>query len=1035
MELYLNDITVSDSGFGNNTLQVFALKETGENVFVEIKNFETYFFVGFEDDDISEDYVKTKYMNRFKDEEWFKNVTKMSLIKQKKLIGFSDGKQFPFIKLTFKSVVKSYIVRNKLEEMAGQKPPKDGQTTDLIKYKGMAVYESRSVDPILKFFHSTGVKPSDYFVIKNYDKVIDSKKKSHCMEEYIVDISDVSPCKGDKKPPPLMICSYDIESSGLNPNNDFIFQVSVLFARLGDKLNDGDHASEYHKDGCVICVGKTESIDGTPIIEVNNEMELLEKFKEIIIERGVNILTGYNTFKFDSNFLHVRAKKYGFSDFNKLSFLKTYKCPLQEKTLESAAFGKNELKQIIIPGRVEIDMFMVCKRGQTKLNSYKLNAVCDHYFGGHKDDITYADILEACTGKDPHKLGVIAKYCYQDSGLVLRLLDKVKELYDASAMAKLSMVPLTYVLGRGQQIKCLSLILNRIHGEYVCNFGNSIPIEGEEKKGYKGASVIEAKKGFYEEDPVVTMDFASLYPTIMMRHQLCYTTIVKNDKYLGIEGVHYQDFEVSEGVSATFAYRPGNDSILCEIEKTLWSARKATRKLMKSIDDPFTLSLLDSKQKCEKVTMNSLYGFTGTVNHGMLPLVEIAAAITSTGRKMIEQTKTYAEEKHGANVIYGDTDSVMVIFPGHKKYTDRKEKMEYCFERGETVSAEISKLFGAPILLEFENVYFKYLLVSKKRYAGNSWTKVDKPDYLTMKGLVTVRRDNAPFVGRCASEMIHMLMDLNVTDSRSKVKKHLHDTLLKLEGGDLPVSDLTIRKELKKWEYASATTQGTMARKLIERAEEQKVFREYMKSANETPGGYDDTLLKDVMNKVKEVRNYLGFRYKKAISIKDTIVGINNGAFKNDCYKSENSKVLFDYITNIFDNEENRIVKGLVSAGIGDSFELDTRYSAFAKYDVVEWEAPTLGDRLPYVVIIGKGDVTSRVEDPRMVELGRSIPDTLYYINQQLKNPVIDLLQHVIESPETVFTDFERRAANKKSGRREITSFFTFSKKARKEVS
>lgn len=93
--------------------------------------------------------------------------------------------------------------------------------------------------------------------------------------------------------------------------------------------------------------------------------------------------------------------------FKKLSFIKNLECNLEVKTLQSAALGKNELKQVIIPGPVEIDLFMVMRRSQ-KLSSYKLNAVCEKFFGGKKDDVTYKDILEACTTKDPKKLGVIA---------------------------------------------------------------------------------------------------------------------------------------------------------------------------------------------------------------------------------------------------------------------------------------------------------------------------------------------------------------------------------------------------------------------------------------------------------------------------------------------------------------------------------------------------------------------------------------------------------------------------------------------------
>lgn len=45
---------------------------------------------------------------------------------------------------------------------------------------------------------------------------------------------------------------------------------------------------------------------------------------------------------------------------------------------------------------------------------------------------------------------------------------------------------------------------------------------------YEGATVIEPKKGYYDA-PIATLDFASLYPSIMMAHNLCYTTLLDKD--------------------------------------------------------------------------------------------------------------------------------------------------------------------------------------------------------------------------------------------------------------------------------------------------------------------------------------------------------------------------------------------------------------------------------------------------------------------------------------------------------------------------
>lgn len=52
-------------------------------------------------------------------------------------------------------------------------------------------------------------------------------------------------------------------------------------------------------------------------------------------------------------------------------------------------------------------------------------------------------------------------------------------------------------------------------------------IESGEGDGesYEGATVIEPQRGYYQQ-PIATLDFSSLYPSIMIAHNLCYTTLL-----------------------------------------------------------------------------------------------------------------------------------------------------------------------------------------------------------------------------------------------------------------------------------------------------------------------------------------------------------------------------------------------------------------------------------------------------------------------------------------------------------------------------
>src|SRR5262249_55952606 len=125
---------------------------------------------------------------------------------------------------------------------------------------------------------------------------------------------------------------------------------------------------------------------------------------------------------------------------------------------------------------------------------------------------------------------------------------------------------------------------------------------------------------------------------------------------------------------------------------------------------------------------------------------------------------------HDATVIYGDTDSVMVKF-GPK---DLKTAMEL----GEEAAGFVSSKFIKPIKLEFEKVYFPYLLINKKRYAGLYWTRIEKYDKMDSKGIETVRRDNCRLVQTVIDTVLRkILIDQDVDGAQDYVKTMIADLL------------------------------------------------------------------------------------------------------------------------------------------------------------------------------------------------------------------------------------------------------------------
>lgn len=138
---------------------------------------------------------------------------------------------------------------------------------------------------------------------------------------------------------------------------------------------------------------------------------------------------------------------------------------------------------------------------------------------------------------------------------------------------------------------------------------------------YEGGTVIEPKRGYYN-DPIATLDFSSLYPSIIMAHNLCYTTLltVAKKKELNIP----EDNINTTPSNSLFVKSSVRKGILPEILENLLAARKRAKAELKQETDPLKQKVLDGRQYALKVSANSVYGFTGA-QMGKLPCLEISA--------------------------------------------------------------------------------------------------------------------------------------------------------------------------------------------------------------------------------------------------------------------------------------------------------------------------------------------------------------------------------------------------------------------------
>uniref|UniRef100_A0A3Q3WUH5 DNA polymerase n=1 Tax=Mola mola TaxID=94237 RepID=A0A3Q3WUH5_MOLML len=557
---------------------------------------------------------------------------------------------------------------------------------------------------------------------------------------------------------PLRVLSFDIECAGRKgifpePDKDRVIQIASMVQRQGEM--EPFIRTVFTLQSCA-------SIVGSQILCFTQESRLLQSWAESVLR--------------DLNF-------------------------------QSKQMGRRENKTINMEGRVQFDLLQVLLRDY-KLRSYTLNAVSFHFLQEQKEDVQHSIITDLQNGNEQTRRR-LAVYCLKDAYLPLRLLQKLMCVINYMEMARVTGVPLTYLLSRGQQIKVVSQLLRQAMKHDLV-----MPVvKTEGGEDYTGATVIEPEKGYYSI-PIATLDFSSLYPSIMMAHNLCYTTLVQKGS-LEKSGLLPEEF-IKTPTGDMFVKSSVRKGLLPEILENLLSARKRAKAELKKETDPFKRQVLDGRQLALKISANSVYGFTGA-QVGKLPCLEISQSVTGFGRQMIEQTKQLVESKYtissgyqaDAKVIYGDTDSVMVKLG----VATVREAMDIGREAAEWVSSH----FIQPIKLEFEKVYYPYLLINKKRYAGLYFSSsADTHDKMDCKGIETVRRDNCPLVANLINTCLQkILIDRDPNGAVDHAKEVISDLLC----NRIDISQLVITKELTRTaqEYAGKQAHVELAERMRKR--------------------------------------------------------------------------------------------------------------------------------------------------------------------------------------------------------------------------
>lgn len=542
------------------------------------------------------------------------------------------------------------------------------------------------------------------------------------------------------------------------------------------------------------------------VIQEDTELDAMVRTVEIVRSHDPDVLTGYEVHGSSWGYLIERARhKYDYNLCDEFSRMKTQSHGRFGK--EADRWGFNTTSTIRVTGRHMINIWRAM-RGELNLLQYTMENVVWHLLHRRIPHYSHQTLSNWYTNGRHRDLAKCLRYYITRTKMDIRILEENELIPRTSEQARLLGVDFFSVFSRGSQFKVESIMFRIAKPENFVLVSPSRKQVGGQNALECLPLVMEPQSAFYNS-PLLVLDFQSLYPSVMIAYNYCYSTFLgRIVNWRGTNKMGFTEYKRQERLlellkdyiniapnGMMYTKVEIRKSLLAKMLTEILETRVMVKSGMKQDRDDRTLQqLLNNRQLALKLLANVTYGYTSASFSGRMPCSEIADSIVQTGRETLERAIAYIHsvEKWGAEVVYGDTDSLFIYLKGRTR--------DQAFDIGNEIAKAITDMNPRPVKLKFEKVYHPCVLLAKKRYVGYKYESRDqvKPDF-DAKGIETVRRDGTPAEQKIEEKALKLLFE---TADLSQIKAYFQSQCDKIMRGQVSVQDFCFAREVRLGTYS-----------------------------------------------------------------------------------------------------------------------------------------------------------------------------------------------------------------------------------------